>query len=204
MAGYGSYYEFSPHQVYAGYGAFGSVAQDFNANQVWADVQLGGSCYTPGNANYTACQAEPQACGKCNYAGGKATNMIRAALNELGYGPLTMGNVPWGEGNPGAAWKRFLSDHNMAPGPGLGVSLDGLILMEKLLKEGAKPGPGAAQEYEKKNGTFIPVTNGESKAGITSGTLLLAALVVGGIGYAAYKVGQKKKGGGSSRAMTLR
>jgi len=199
MAGYGSYYTFSPHEVFSG---FGSVANDFNANQVWADVQKGGACYTPGNPLYTACQADSAACGPCNFAGGKATNMIRAGLNELGYGPLQVGNVAWGEGNPGAAWKRFLSDHGLPPGPGLGVSLQGLMLMERLLKEGARPGPNEPTEYEKVNGQYLPVKKA-GLAGISSGTLVLAALVVGSIGYAAYRAGKKRKGRGTTRTMTL-
>lgn len=195
-AGMGSYYTFSPHEVIAG---FGSVSAEFNANQVWADVQKGGSCYAPG--------AKPTASEKaaCNAAGARATNMIRAALNELGYGPLAVGNMPWSNANPGAAWKRFLSDHNLAPGPGLGVSLQGLLLMEKLLKEGKSPGPNKPVEFEKVNGEFVPKTKGGllAEAGLTGGSLLLAALVVGGVGYAAWQAGKKKKKKGA-RGRTMR
>ena len=208
-SGMGSYFTFSPHEVYAGYGnngvgsyyeiPFGSVAPDFNANAVWADVQLGGSCYMPNNPNY---QNEAMY-GKCNAAGERATNMIRAALNELGYGPLAVGNEMWSNANPGAAWKRFLSDHNLPPGPGPGVSLQGLLLMEKLLKEGKKPGPGDKTEFEKVNGTFIPKTD-DKIAGMSAGTLLIAAAVVGGIGYLAYRSGKKKKGRGTTSMMVRR
>jgi hypothetical protein len=199
----GSYYTFSPHEVYAGYGGFGSIAADFSANAVWADVQLGASCYTgQAGANTNI--------GQCNAAGGRAANMIRVGLNELGYGPLQVGTSTWTSANPGNAWNRFLADHGLPPGPGLGISLQGLMLMEQLLKEGKKPGPAQAVSYKKVNGQLIPTGDkGLEIAGMSGGTLLLAAAVVGGVGYLAWKSGQKKKrggayGSGSSTAMTLR
>ncbi|MEE8385905.1 MAG: hypothetical protein V3S01_08310, partial [Dehalococcoidia bacterium] len=76
----GSYYEFEPHQIFGGYGAFGAETT-FNAQQVWVDAQLGGSCYTPGSPNFE----KPAMISTCNAAGGRATREIQAALNTLGY-----------------------------------------------------------------------------------------------------------------------
>lgn len=204
--GMGSYYELPPigpmpvsglgcgcsGQSDMGSYGFGSVKDDFDANKVWADAQLGGSCYTPGNPNYqnTAMQ------GSCNAAGGRATRMVQAALSELGYGPLNV-NGYWTEGNPGSQWKKFLSEAGLSPGPGLGLSLQGLTLMQQKLRAGEKPGSGDKVEYENVNGQLIPKENkGLNIGGMSGGTLLLAAVVVGGLGYAAYKAGKKKKAEG--------
>jgi hypothetical protein len=153
----GSYYEFTPGQVYldprynngmyhsykgmSGCGSscgcsMGAVDFDFNANKVWADVQLGGSCYTPNNPNY---QNEAMY-GQCNAAGARATDTIRKGLNALGYGPLVLGEM-WSNANPGDALAKFHADEGLAPGPGLGVSKAGLQRMEERLG-GAKAGVG--------------------------------------------------------------
>jgi hypothetical protein len=116
---------------------FGALADEFKASKVWADAQLGGSCYTPSSPNY---QVE-EMYGACNAAGARATDMIRAALNELGYGPLVLGEM-WSEANPGAALKKYHADKGLAPGPGLGVSQAGLVAMEEDLKSGKKAGVG--------------------------------------------------------------
>lgn len=215
--GVGSYYTFQPHEVYAGYGSgvgsyyeipqpmsgFGAFADTFSAQQVWNDAQLGGSCFTPGNANFKACE-EPTtpACGQCNAAGARATKQVQAALNQLGYGPMAV-DGKWGSGTSGA-WKRYLADNGLTPGPGLGLSEQGLALMERQLKGGEKPGSGEKIEFENVNGQLIPKKgSGIATAGLSGGTLLLAALVAGGIGFAAWKAGKKKKGGRTA-AMTLR
>lgn len=180
LPGIGSYYEVP------GISGFGSTAETFDAGSVWADVELGGSCYTnegpkPG-ANL----------GACNAAGGRATRAIQAALNELGYGPISV-TGKW-DGATGSKWRRFLSDMGLQPGPGLGVSQQGLMTMEKLLKEGKSPGPGKKIEYDKQGDQYIPRDpGGMSAAGLGGGGMLLAVLVIGGLGYAAYQSGKKKK-----------
>lgn len=186
--GLGSYYTFEPHEVYAGFGAF---ADTFSAQTVWADVRAGSACYEkpPRSTNK----------GACNFAGSRATREIQAALNQLGYGPIAVDGA-WGSGTQ-SKWNRYLADNKLSPGPGLGISLQALTLMERQLKGGDKPGPGAKVEFEKVNGQLIAkkVTKedtGIAVAGLTGGGLLLAALVVGGIGYAVYRTGKKKRAGG--------
>ena len=68
----------------------------------------------------------------------------------LSYGPLTYG-VAWSEGNPGAAWKKFMLDNNMAPGPGLGVTLLGLQQMQAKIQGGEDvvPIPPGKDETDK-------------------------------------------------------
>lgn len=125
--------------------ALGAIEQTFNAEQVWADVQKGGSCYTPGTPFYIAIaeyqaqdppntQAANVLLGQCNAAGAKATHAIREALVKLGYGDGITYGVGWSEANPGQQWKAFLADYGMAPGPGLGVTKLGLQQMEAKLK----------------------------------------------------------------------
>lgn len=145
MNGYGAYYEYQTHEVFDGYGALDTadIRKSFNATQVWADAQLGGSCYTPGNPMYEACsiQGEQAACGKCNYAGGKASDQIRRGLVELGYAEDLTTGVMWG-GADKAAWEAFTADQSLPAGPGL-VNKVGIDRMGKLLREGEAPGPSA-------------------------------------------------------------
>jgi hypothetical protein len=202
MAGYGSYYEFSPHQVYSGYGAAAPL-YDLDVDQVMADITASDVCYGPGGlcagamAGSTQCTA---AQGRCNAAGQRANKEIAAALNALGYGPIPVdGTLGWR-----GAYNAFLADHGLTKGPGFGITRQALLTMKSKLDQGEAPGPATPEKYKKVNGELIP-ENGDARAGISSGTLLLAALVVGGIGYLAYKSGKKKKGGASSsRAMVMR
>jgi peptidoglycan hydrolase-like protein with peptidoglycan-binding domain len=188
--GLGSYYTFSPHEVYAGFGAF---ADTFSAQTVWADVQAGSACYeTPPRSTNK---------GACNVAGARATREIQAALNQLGYGPMTV-DGQWGSGTQ-SKWNRYLADNKLSPGPGLGISQQALALMERQLKGGDKPGPGKKVEFEKVNGQLIPKEDtGIAVAGLSGGGLLLAALIVGGIGFAVFKAGKKKKGGMGGKPST--
>lgn len=211
-SGVGSYYTFKPHEVFSGmgsyyylqgFGAFGSVATDFNAAAVFADVQKGGSCYD--GKTHTA--AEMSA---CNAAGSRATRMIQAALNELGYGPLDVNGAWKDPGNPGSAWKKFLADNGMSPGPGLGITQQGLVKMEQLLKSGTPTGPNAPTEFEVDPTTGQVIPSGKpgggsvAAAALGPGGMLLAAVVVAGIGVAAWQAGKKKKGGRGHGGMTSR
>ena len=182
LPGMGSYY------TLPGMSGFGSPADTFDAAAVWSDVQMGGSCYGADGPIKGA------NLGACNAAGGRATRAIQAALNELGYGPLSV-TGKW-DGAVSGKWKRFLSDHGLQPGPGLGVSEQGLLLMEKLLKEGKTPGPNKPIVYDKQGDQYIPrdAGPGTATAGMGAGGLLLGVLVIGGLGYAAYQSGKKRKG----------
>jgi hypothetical protein len=185
----GSYYTMPMGAYYEmpGMSGFGSTADTFSAGSVWADVQQGGSCYGASGP------IEGANVGACNAAGGRATRAIQAALNEMGYGPISV-TGRW-DGATGGKWRRFLSDHGLQPGPGLGVSEQGLLLMEKLLKEGKTPGPQDPVVYDKQGDQYIPRDSGpgSATAGLGTGGLLLGALVIGGLGYAAYQSGKKKK-----------
>jgi hypothetical protein len=205
MSGYGSYYEFSPHQVYAGYGATAPL-YDLDVDEVLGNISKSDACYGPNGMCTTAGRASaPGACeqiqGTCNYAGQQANKEIAAALNALGYGPVAVsGAITWQ-----GAYNKFLADNGLAKGPGYGITRQALLTMKQQLEAGQPTGPGEPTTYKKVNGELIPTGNGAARAGVSTGTLLLAAIVVGGIGYAAYKAGKKKKGGASrSTAMTLR
>ncbi len=188
--GLGSYYTFSPHEVYAG---FGALADTFNAQTVWADVQAGSACYEkpPRSTNI----------GACNVAGARATREIQAALNELGYGPIAV-DGQWGSGTR-SKWLRFLSDAKLPPGPGEGISLQGLMHMERQLQGNKKPGPGEKIAFEKVNGEFVPKEGGISVAGLSGGPLLLAAALVGVVGYGVYKTAKKRRGMGGKPTTAL-
>jgi hypothetical protein len=175
--GYGAYYEFSPHQVfpYSGYGATAGIRQTFDAQQVWADAQKGGTigalqtnynnmgCLPNGEAptavKGAACRAAWQTMGNVNAAGGRAARAIQEGLNELGYGPIGVDGV-WG-GESSAAWGAFTADQGLPAGPGL-VNKAGIDKMGALLHGGEAPGP--------------------AKAGMpTWGWLLIIAAGVGGV-----------------------
>jgi hypothetical protein len=193
--GMGSYYEFTPHQVYAG---FGALADTFDPQAVWADVQAGSACYEkpPRSTNF----------GACNVAGARATREIQAALSELGYATAVDGK--WTSATS-TKWKQFLADNQLTPGPGQGISEQGLADMQRNLKAGKATGPSQPLAFEKVNGQLIPKDptlddkSGIEIAGLSGGGLLLAALVVGGVGYAVYKSGQKKRGMGGKPTTAL-
>jgi hypothetical protein len=184
FSGYGAYYEYSPHEVFSGYGATDTAAirKSFNATEVWAQAQLGGSCYTPGNPMYDLCSVQGQnaACAKCNAAGGKASDQIRRGLVELGYADDLTTGVMWG-GADEAAWKAFTADQSLPAGPGL-VNKVGIDRMGELLHAGEAPGP-------------------TGKAGMGKiGWLLVAGAI--GVAAVAVMAGKKRRSGAASgRAM---
>lgn len=191
MNGMGSYYSFSPHEVYSGYGGFGASDIDFSADKVMADIAISDVCYGPGGTG--------QPSGACNAAGQRVNKAVSAALNELGYGPLAVdGSINWK-----TAWKKFLADFQMTPGPGFGLSRQGLQLMEQQLAKGETPGPAAPVVYEKVDGEYLPKGKPSDQIAAASmaagGTLLLAVAAVGVLGYLAYTSGKKKKGAPPAR-----
>lgn len=201
----GAYYEFSPHEVYAasGYGAFGTIADTFSASAIMADVAISDECYGPGGPcigpgpalgpGSAACKA---IVGRCNAASIRASKMVQAGLNELGYGPIAVD----GSQNWIGPWKRYLSDEGMTPGPGLGLSLAGLLRMEQQLKAGEKPGPAPAKKFTKVNGEIIPVTppvvepKPTGLAALGGMGIALIAVAAIGVGYVVYK-GTKRRPG---------
>lgn len=184
--GYGAYYEFSPHQVFDGYGALdtANIRKSFNAAKVWSDAQLGGSIgQIIAQGNLMNCPAHPQTpdCianraeqGRANYAGGQAADQIRRALVELGYAEdLTVG-VAWG-GADRAAWEAFTSDQSLPAGPGL-VNKVGIDRLGELLRGGEAPGA--------------------AKAGMSKMSWLMVAGAVGIGAIALMARGKRKRSGG--------
>lgn len=200
VAGYGSYYEFSPHQVYAGYGA--TALYQLDVDQVMNDIAASDACYGPGGAcsdpSSAACKSAQSA---CNFAASRANKEIAAALNALGYGPIAVdGSLSWQ-----GAYSQFLADNGLTKGPGYGITRQALLTMKQQLEAGESPGPNEPTTYKKVNGEFVPTNGGVGIAGMSTGTLVLAAVAIGGLGYLAYQAGKKKKGRrSSSAAMTLR
>ena len=159
MNGYGSYYEYSDHQIFNGYGVAESNIRDtFNPNKVWADAQLGGqigsmkgpydnlgcgpgATHPEGGPKSASCAQLWSEMGRMNAAGGRAARAIQAGLNELGYGPIAVDGL-WGGGSANA-WQSFTTDQNLPAGPGL-VNKVGIDAMGQLLKGGKTPGPARA------------------------------------------------------------
>lgn len=201
-SGMGAYYELSEHEVFpatsgygefyklpqAGFGAVGSSG--FSADDVLRNVAISDTCYGPGGTGKPS--------GACNVAGQKANKAVAAGLNELGYGPVAVdGSISWQ-----GAWSQFLADHGLTPGPGFGLTKQGLLLMEQQIRNGEKPGPGKKVVYKKVNGEYVPTgEEGESMAGVGLGLLFVAAA---GVGYLAYRAGKRRKYGYGTKALTLR
>lgn len=188
-----------------------SMRQLFSASSVWMDVQEADACYGGGGggggggvmAGFGQTGYAPvdvpantggtmqDASGRCNVVAARAMRAVQAGLNALGYGPIPVNGAASSQTQ--SAWKRFLSDHKLAPGPGFGISQQGLILMEKLLKEGKTPGPGESIDYEIVGGEYIPTGEGLSAAGLGGAGVLLAVLVVAGLGYATISSGKTRR-----------
>lgn len=194
MSGMGSYFTFRPHEVMLG---FGSIAATFSAADVWADVQIVGSCFSWDAAKGATVNQSGLSQGECNNKSQQVNKAVSAALNELGYGPISVdGSISWQ-----GAYSKFLADFGLTKGPGYGLTQQALAVMEQQLRDGKVPGPNPPVKYEKidKN-TYVPTGKpGLAAAGLGTGGLILAALVLGGIGYAAYKSGKKKRSSGGPR-----
>lgn len=136
-----------PCGEYITYPGFGGIADTFDAAQVWADAEEGGrggqyqaalsklDC----NVHAAECGAVQKMISNANFRGLKAADAIRAALNELGYGPLNLG-VAW-SGADKAAWKAFTSKHGLPSGPGL-VNKAGIYKLEEELTGTSTAGMG--------------------------------------------------------------
>ena len=184
----------------SGYGSAGP-AYVLDVEAVMADIAESDKCYGP-----TPIKDYPQ--GKCNFASQRASKEIAAALNALGYGPIAVdGSLSWK-----SAYTRFLNDHGLSKGPGLGITRQALLAMERDLSAGKTPGPNKPVEYEKVNGEHVPkltIDTTDEQAGMSGTEWLLAALAAGGAGYLVYRAAKKKKGGRKggrpmTRAMVIR
>lgn len=168
--------------------AFGAAVMEFNAEAVWADCLAGSSCKT----------GKESTCGASKRCG----QQVQAALNALGYGPLTVdGQI--GTGTI-AALKRFSADNGF--GTASWPTKPMLIKMEELLKAGEKPGPGPAVESHVVGGEIVPGAapgGGIMGAGMSTGLALgLGAIALVGVGALAFFA--KKKGGPPSKSATVR
>ena len=176
--GMGAYYEYAPHQVFgsyyefvqpgtSGFGAFGEV--DFVGAEVWSNWLAGQGCSAQ---NPSSCEAARQ-----------AVDTIRAALMQLGYGQLTLGQ-PWGSKDI-ASYKAFTTDHNLQSSGGM-PSQSHMAVFEQLVSQGSTPGPQPPIAVQKVGTTFVqtPTTARAGLGGLlTVGLLGLA--VVGGIAVVA-------------------
>lgn len=220
--GVGEYYE-TGMGSYTGYGASGCGCDSYgcgcsgygattvstvDVDAIMADIAKSDVCYGPAGACAGAQSSSP-ACksvqGGCNAAGQRANKAIAVALNQLGYGPIAVdGTISWQ-----SAYSSFLSDHGLTKGPGFGITRQALMTMKQELEAGNKPGPAPKTEYEKVNGEYVPKSAPDALSAIGGAKWLLAAVVVGGLGYAVYRAGKKKKtaqsyaGPASAGALTM-
>lgn len=150
---------------------------DFDPDAVWADAKAGGAPYTPGTAEYKLCasdyEADKQACalakGQANFRGARATAKIRAALNDLGYGPLEQGGA-WTQANPGNAVAAFRKDHGITPAPGL---IDKATIDAMAVELGGDGGGGENDLPVPKKSLWPWIIGGLAVAGTATATYFL-------------------------------
>lgn len=156
-----------------GMGAFG--ATDFNASLIWADCLKG--------APPTKDNAASKRCGQA----------VQMALNELGYGPLTV------DGELGtqsiAAIKKFSLDNGFGSQNWPTQAM--LIKMGQLLAAGETPGPSTPIVHHVVDGQVIPGAapgSGISIAGAKMSTGTMVAIgAIGAVAIAAIAIMAKKK-----------
>jgi peptidoglycan hydrolase-like protein with peptidoglycan-binding domain len=138
MNGMGAYYEFTPHEVYSGYGAVDA----FSADAVWADAQYWDTAQAEKSS--AGCDAAPgqplcaQLDSQANAASRRVAIAVQEALNALNY-PVAVDGA-WGSETSGA-WAKFTGDEGLPSGPGL-VNKPGLDRMEGRLTGSAQAGLG--------------------------------------------------------------
>jgi hypothetical protein len=175
--GFGAYYLAVPGQMFSGFGA--AQAFTFDANQVWADWVVGRAC--SGTA--------PMPC----VAAKRAVDSLRAALGQLGYGPLSL-SVMWGKDDQ-AAYKAW------AQAAGLTVTNFGLPeqahlpVMQTQVSQNMVTGPNAPVSYSKIGDTIIEtgsVVLAKAKGlGWKVWALIGAAAIVGVVIYKKRKAGKQ-------------
>ncbi len=184
LRGLGSYYAMNGFGACCGggVGAFGAI--DFDAAQVWSNWTAGAS----GN----------------NAAGKTAAQNVQAALNQLGYGPITV-DGQFGAGSL-AAWKKFANANGVeATWP----DQAGILKLGEMVKSGGNPGGGTQVESHVVGGQFVPGPAAgqaaiSSKAAMSTGTMLgIGAIVLVGIGALAIVAKKKKSGAPASSHATV-
>lgn len=167
------------------YGALGAIS--FSAASVWSDWLAG----SKGD----------------NAAGKRAADSIRAALGQLGFGPVSMGAM-WGSAQDKAAYGGFVDKYGVTPTSGMPkwwVNQNGLAKLEELVKAGDVVGGGEVVEFHQVGDQLVsgpkpgakPIGAGVAKAGLSTGAMVgIAAAVLVGVGLLA--MASKKKGSPSS------
>jgi hypothetical protein len=146
---------------------------DFNAPAVWSDWQAGGA------------------------SGASAAKLIQAALNQLGYGPLTV-DGQFGSGSL-AAWGRFANDNNT--GDAAWPSQVGILKLGDAVTAGGTPGGGPAVLSHVEDGQIVPGASaggGATKAGMSGMSVGLVVAGLAAVGALVYF--SRKKGGGEHGA----
>lgn len=153
-----SYYQMQPMSGFAGLGCCGMGGIDFNAGSVWSDWLAGAS----GNAA----------------AGKRAAQSVQAALNQIGYGPLSV-DGQFGKGSV-SAWARFASDTGVG---GSWPTQAGIIKLGEQVNKGGDQGGGGVIESHVVAGQFVPGAASPlvAAAKFPGGMLGVGALVIAGI-----------------------
>jgi len=162
-------------QAQAGYGAFGDAASDFNPSAILSDWKAGG------------------------IAGKRASNMIKAGLDQLGYGPMSTSGGGEFTQSDFAKYNRMATS---AGAPTNFISIEGLTAMKNLMARGGTPGGGPPiVSVVSPDGTrLVGTASGAKLAGMSTGMKIglaaAAAALIGAVAFAA----KKKKGGGAAFA----
>jgi peptidoglycan hydrolase-like protein with peptidoglycan-binding domain len=161
-------------------GAFGQIT--FDGAQVWSDFAAGGA------------------------QGTTAAQSIQAALNQLGYGPLTV------DGQFGAAslaaWARFATDNGT--GDGSWPSQVGVLKLGDAVAAGGDPGGGPIILQHVEDGQIVPgaapggATTASSLTGMQIGLLVGAVAIVGALVLVSKHKKKEAGVGGSERVGEVR
>jgi hypothetical protein len=167
-------------QAQAGYGyfgGFGMTPDEFNPAAVLADWKAGG------------------------LAGKRASNVIKAALDQLGYGPMS--TSAGGEFTQ-ADYGRYNAMARATGTPTQFFSMEGFTAMRNLLSKGGTPGggPPIVSVVTPDGGRIVGGAAGAKLAGMSTGMKIglaaAAAALIGAVAFAA----KKRKGGGAAYATT--
>lgn len=189
-ASIGSYYEFTPHEIFpatsgvgeyyelpvagygefyelpvAGYGAFGAEASFFDVQTILNNVAKSEACYGPGGACWQLASKDAAGKAACAKAQGPCNFAGQKVGKDMQAALNQLGYGPMavdGTLSWTAPYDRFLNELGMTKGPGYGITSEALYLMKEQLEAGAKPGPGKSVVHKKvPGGGFIPVPDEE-------------------------------------------